>query len=156
MDIQIAQFYNENTLNIFSDASMFSQLGCYGVVAVVKDNIIDSTYRLVSNTTSNNSEIKGIRAALDLALKYKDRFQFINIFSDSLISVNGLRDYIYNWKYNKNDGLLYSTAKKPVANQEIFIEAHRILNILEAAPCIIHLYHQAGHVDKNYNCIRYV
>lgn len=155
---QLSQFYNENTLNIFSDASMHGkkgkQTGCYAAVAVVKDDIIDFTYRLVSNSTSNNSEIKGVRAALDIALRYKDKYEFINIFCDSLISINGLRSYIYNWKYNKNDGLLYTAMGRPASNQEIFIEAHRMLNELEVAPCIIKLWHQAGHVDNGYTCIQ--
>ena len=153
----LSQFYNENTLNIFSDASIIgktgNQTGCYGVVAVVEDNIIDSTYRLVSNTTNNNSEVKGIRAALDLAIKYKDNYKFINIFSDSLISVNGLREYIFNWKYNESDGLLYSSMNKPVVNQEVFIEARNMLDILEKSKCIIRIYHQSGHVSNAYSDI---
>lgn len=155
--LNISQFYNKNTLNIFSDASIMgktgNQTGCYGVIAVVEDNIIDSTYRLVSNTTNNNSEVKGLRAALDLAIKYKDKYKDINIFSDSLISINGLREYIFNWRYNQNDGLLYSSMNKPVVNQEIFIEARDMLDILEKSKCIIRLYHQSGHVSNNYNDI---
>ena len=156
--VQLSQFYNINTLNIFSDASIHgkkgNQTGCYAVVAVVKDDIIDSTYRLVSNTTSNNSEIKGIRGALNIALKYSNQFQFINIFSDSLVSINGLKSYIYNWKYNKLDNLLYTSTNKPAANQEIFIEAHRMLSTLEQSPCIINLWHQSGHINNDYSDIQ--
>ena len=135
--VQLSQFYNKNTLNIFSDASIHgkkgNQTGCYAVVAVVKDDIIDSTYRLVSNTTSNNSEIKGVRGALNIALKYSNQFQFINIFSDSLVSINGLKSYIYNWKYNKLDNLL---------------------SVLEQSPCIINLWHQSGHINNDYSDIQ--
>ncbi len=155
MDIQISQFHNENTLNIFSDASIIGRrgefTGCYGAVAVVKDDIIDQNYRIVSYTTNNNSEIKGIRSAIDIAIKYKDIYPFINIFSDSQVSINGLRSYIYGWRINPNDGLLYTKMKKRVSNQEIFVEAHRMLAILEQAQCIISLYHQPGHVDNGYN-----
>jgi ribonuclease HI len=154
-DIQNSQFCNENTLNIFSDASIIGKSGnfkgCYGVVAVVKDDIIDQTYRMVSYTTNNNSEIKGIRAALDIAMRYRFQFPFINIFSDSLISINGLKSYILGWRYNPNDGCLYTKMKKKVVNQEIFIESYRILKELEAAPCMICLYHQPGHVENGYN-----
>ena len=132
MDIQISQFHNENTLNIFSDASIIGRrgefTGCYGAVAVVKDDIIDQNYRIVSYTTNNNSEIKGIRSAIDIAIKYKDIYPFINIFSDSQVSINGLRSYIYGWRINPNDGLLYTKMKKRVSNQEIFVEAGKILD----------------------------
>lgn len=151
--IILSQFVNKDTLNIFSDASMSGKgafkTGCYGVVAVNGDDIIDSIYRLVSNTTSNNSEIKGIRGALHLANKYKNKYAFINIFSDSQISIYGLKEYIYNWKL-KSDGLLYTSMNKPVASQEIFIEAHRLLVDLEKSQCIVRLFHQAGHIDNGY------
>ena len=151
--VELSQFYNDNTLNIFSDASIDKNSGCFGVVAVIGDNIIDTRYRLISDTTSNNSEIKGIRSAIDIALKYRDKFQYINIFSDSLISINGLREYIYSWKYNEKTGLLYNSTRKPVANQSIFIEAKSMLNLLEESKSIISIYHQSGHVSNNYNSI---
>lgn len=157
-DIKISQFHNNNTINIFSDASIIGKpgnfTGCYGVVAVVGDDIIDQTYRIVSNTTNNNSEIKGIRAAFDIAMKYRFAYPNINIFSDSLISINGIRDYIYKWILNPNDHMLYGrTTKKRVANQEIFIESYRILKELEAAPCSIGIYHQPAHVTYGYNSL---
>jgi ribonuclease HI len=155
-DINILQFHNDNTLNIFSDASIIGKTGnftgCYGVVAVVGDNIIDRTYRIVSYTTSNNSEIKGIRAAFDIAMRYKDIYKNINIFSDSLISVNGIRNYINKWIIGA-DGMLYTGSKKKVANQEIFIESYRILKELELSSSIIRIYHQPGHVNNDYNSL---
>ena len=156
-DIKISQFYNDNTINIFSDASIIGRTkkftGCYGVIAVVEDNIIDQRYRIVSNTTNNDSEIKGIRAAFDIAMKYKDIYPYINIFSDSLISINGIRKYIYDWKLNPSDGMLYNKSNKKVANQAIFIENYTILKELEESSSIISLYHQPAHVDNNYNSL---
>ena len=156
-EVQLSQFYNENTLNIFADASMLGQkgkqTGCYGAIAVIMDEKIDFTYRLVSNSTSNNSEIKGVRAAIDIANKYKNKYQFINIFCDNLVAINGLREYIYKWKYDKNTGTMRTGMGKEAANQEIFIEAHRMLNELEQAPCIIKLWHQSGHVTNGFESI---
>lgn len=155
--VQLSQFYNENTLNIFSDASMLGnngkQTGCYAAVAVVMDEKIDSTYRLVSDSTSNNSEIKGVRAAIDIANKYKDRYKFINILCDNLISINGLREYIYKWRYDEIDNVMRTSTGKVASNQEIFIEAHRMLVELEQSPCIIKLWHQSGHVTGGFESI---
>lgn len=154
-DIILSQFYNPKTLNIFSDASIVGKKnhysGCYGVVAVTEDNIIDNLYRLASHTTNNESELKGLRGALILANKWKSNYSYINIFSDSQISVFGLRDYIYNWKYNKYDGNLYGYSNKPIANQCIFVESHQLLIELQMYQnCIIRIFHQSGHVDNNY------
>lgn len=159
VDLKLSQFYNEGTLNIFCDASIIGKhgdfTGCYGAVAVIMDSIIDAEYRLASNTTNNNCEIKGIRLALHLANKWKNQFRFINIFSDSQISVFGIRDYIYKWKYNPKDGLLYGTAGTPVINQSVFIECHDILMNLALAPnCTIEILHQSGHVSNGYNELR--
>lgn len=143
---RIDLFYNNNVLNIFCDASISKTTGCYGVAAVCMDNIIDTNYRIVSNTTNNNSELKGLRSAISMANKYKYNFQTINIFSDSQISIFGLRDYIYKWKFNPKDGLLYGSSKNPIINQSIFIEAYYMLKELNEFN--INIYHQAGHVDN--------
>lgn len=150
--MKLTQIYNNRTLNIFSDASMIKDYGCYSVIAVCKDSIIDSYCHPVSNTTVNNSEIKGLRAALTLALRWKNSFDFINIFSDSLISVMGLKQYLFGWRYNPNDQLLYTTAGKPASNQFIFVESHQLLMELYNDPnCIIRVFHQNGHIDNKYN-----
>lgn len=153
----LEEFYNSDTLNIFSDASIIYDeknnkcTGCYGVVCVTRDTIIDQCYHLVSDTTNNNSEIKGIRAALSFANIYRGRFKYINIFSDSKISIDGLRDYIYRWSYNPKDGLLYTSTGKPAANQAIFIECNQMMNILGADPYTMFcLYHQNGHINDSY------
>ena len=158
MDVLLSDFANFDTLNIFSDASIARNgnftIGCYGVVCVEVDSIIDKEYRLVSNTTSNNSELKGVRCALSLANKYKNRYRYINIFSDSAISIIGLREYINNWKF-KDDGLLYTKYNSVVKNQDIFIGSKCILNELERSNTIIRLFHQSGHINvDNYNDLK--
>lgn len=154
--VDLKDFYNKYTLNIFSDASILGKgktcTGCYGVVCVFEDTLVDSCYHIVSHTTNNDSELKGIRTALSFANKYKDQFKYINIFSDSKISIDGLRYYIYNWKYNSKNGLLYTSTGKPAANQSLFIECNQLLNLLGEYPyCVIKLFHQNGHVGNTYN-----
>ena len=151
--ITLSQFYNDDTLNIFSDASMMTDkstnisYGCYGAVCVIKDTIIDMQYFVRSNTTVNECEISGIKLALAFADKYKYQFKFINIFSDSLISVKGLKEYIYNWKLDKKTNQLISSTGSVVANQNIFIEAYEMyVNLLFFNPNI-RIWHQSGHID---------
>lgn len=157
-NFSIDLIHNSDTLNIFSDASMRS-IGnrklatCYGSVAVNKDNIIDEVFRLQSVSTVPAAEIRGIRCSLSLALKYRYMYKNINIFSDSQIALFGLRDYIYKWKYNPNDGLLYNGLNSPVKNQELYIETFFMLMELEKTNNVC-LYHQNGHVDSNVEALR--
>ena len=82
-------FRDPKVLNIFSDASLRARGQesdiCYGCVVVCKDTIIDSDYRINSSKTSNYGEAQGVLLALNFAVKYKDIYPIINIFSDSQI-----------------------------------------------------------------------
>lgn len=144
---------NKNTLNIFSDASMRKRGNildsCYGSVAVCQDDIVDELFRINSECTVPAGEIRGIRCSLSLADKWKYMFKNINIFSDSQIALFGLRDYIYNWKYNPADNMFYNGRNKLnlVKNQELYLECFQLLNILKQTN-IVNLYHQCGHVDN--------
>ncbi len=144
---------NKNTLNIFSDASMRKRGdildSCYGSVAVCQDDIVDELFRINSECTVPAGEIRGIRCSLSLAHKWKYMFKNINIFSDSQIALFGLRDYIYNWKYNPADNMFYNGKNKLnlVKNQELYLECFQLLNILKETN-IVNLYHQCGHVDN--------
>ena len=64
--------YKPDVLKIFCDASTRKKGDgfdvCYGAIAVVQDNIIDQVYRINSNSTNNNAEIKAIRAGVLLAI----------------------------------------------------------------------------------------
>ena len=123
-------FKTNDILNLFSDASMRTVskkdhvlASCYGSVAVNKDTIIDEWFRCQSESTVPAAEIRGIRCSLILALKWRHMFRTINIFSDSQIAVFGLRDYIYNWKYNPEEERYYlGNRKSEVKNQELLIE----------------------------------
>lgn len=153
--ISLSEFYNPEILNIFSDASIVKKThGCYGAVVVCGDNILDQSYKLVSNTTCSNSEIKGLRLAISLANKWSCKYKKINIFSDSQVSVFGIRDYIYKWKYNVNDNLFYGSSGSPVANQNIFIESYYMLMNLINKGIDINLFHQSGHIDNNYDRLK--
>ena len=154
-------FKTDDTLNLFSDASMRTVskkdhvlASCYGSVAVNKDTIIDEWFRCQSESTVPAAEIRGIRCSLILALKWRHMFRNINIFSDSQIAVFGLRDYIYNWKYNPEEERYYlGNRKSEVKNQELLIECFYLLNELRKTN-IVNIFHQCGHVDNGFDNIK--
>lgn len=156
-DFHIDMIKNPNTLNIFSDASMRSRAKnvldtCYGAVAVHMDNIIEELFRMNSESTVPAAEIRGIRCALSLALKYRYQYPVINIFCDSLLSIDTMRNYIYGWRF-KSDGRLYSKSSALVKNQELYVECWQMLTELRKTNRV-NLYHQPGHVDNGLKALQ--
>jgi ribonuclease HI len=140
--------FNYESLDIFTDASIHKNgdgtyYGCGGYVAVCVDKIIDQDFNIYANTTSNNSEIKAVRMGVETAIKWKEQFSHIRLFSDSQLCIFGLRDRFTNWAENSYNGIMNGSNGKPILNQEIFID---IANLIVSNNLQIELYHQPGHV----------
>lgn len=156
MFFSIENFVNDYTLNIFTDASIRRlnkkrSAGCHGAIILLGNQKLDDDYRICTDSTSNNSEIKGIRLGVGLALKWRTVYPVsnINLFSDSQISIFGIRDRIFNWKLVGNDLVGYGDNK--IKNQSVFIE---ILNMIVRNQLCINFYHQKGHINpEKYNDI---
>lgn len=151
--MKYGDIFNRASLNIFTDASIQPMndntfKGCYGCVVVKTDDntpyIIDSKYNIEDNTTNNRCELKAILFGLREAVRYRNDFSYINLFSDSRISVQGLKEWIFNWVNNRTDGVMYGSGK-PVSNQDIIFN---ILNFIISNDLMINIYHQKGHVDN--------
>ena len=101
-EIKLDLFRRIDVLNIFCDASTLKHKGidysCHGAVAVLGDRIIDSDYIINKNSTSCNGEARAVCAGIHLALKYYKDIPVINIFSDSQITIFGIRDRFDKWK----------------------------------------------------------
>lgn len=153
--MNILKLFNQDTLNIFCDASIYKRasetIGCPGSIIVTNspDAVIASgDFRFLRYSSNNNAEITAILMAVCQALQHRDQFNTINIFSDSKISVYGLRKWIFDWCNNIRDGEMYSSSGTPVANQQIFIH---IVNLIVNNNLKLSLYHQKGHVSSSGN-----
>lgn len=153
MDIQ--DIFNTETLNIFTDASIKTikttneTLGCPGAICVATNPngtnyVLDEVYFIERYATNNSSEIKAVSLGVSKALQYRNNFKHINLFSDSMICIHGLREWLYNWLRCIYNGVMYSSSGKPVANQQTFAS---ILNTIVMNNLQINLYHQKGHVS---------
>lgn len=148
--IKTINILDDNVLNIFCDASITKvgerTFGMPGSVVVdSKGNAIDYTNQLMVDSTNNESEIYAILLATWQCIKYKDSCSRINIFSDSKISVCGLREWMFNWIKRSSDGVLMSTSGV-VANQQIFLHiVNLVINYLDS----YNLYHVDGHKNPN-------
>lgn len=115
-------------------------------------NIIDSTINVFHNYTVNQAEAKAIYYGLLLGYRHANPDEVINIFSDSKISVEGLRNWIFSWmerfyRTNPEDGILIgSDGRSPVLNQTIFLG---IIDTILQMNRPVRFYHIRGHMKVN-------
>lgn len=142
--------------DIFCDASISvkTKTACGGCFIISQDEngkITEVGFKRVLqlNATNNSSEIlaiyTGVLEALALRAEYPDAI--FRLFSDSSISILGLRDWMEKWINNiTEDGVLIASNNLPVQNQQIFIDIYNtiVLNGLK-----IRLFHQRGHINEN-------
>lgn len=138
-----------NAVNTYTDASitkddMGNFISCAGYVTTFHGDIIDSGTKIVYNTTNNYGEILAIYMGIQSLLSFKDYDAFLNLFSDSRISVVGLKEWIYGWLKNMNPKtlMLINSSGLNVANQEIFCN---IVNYIVQNNTHLSIYHQRGH-----------
>ena len=147
--LTINDVFNNQSLNVFTDASIEGgvngYIGAPGYVIVSGDTILESYCEIIADTTNNNSEIKAIKMGVFAALKYKNAFQTIRLFSDSQLCILGLRDRIFKWVNNVNeDNKLCGYNGEPIASQDVFLE---IVNFIISNELPIQFYHQRGHIN---------
>lgn len=144
-------FVSDEILNIFTDASIKrirnenSFIGCPGIIAYVGNQEVYKRIEMIQFSTNNESEIRAIQMAIEYIYEYIPMHLYIkriNIFSDSKISVYGLREWYKNWFQNVKDGELYGSSGK-VKNQKYFI---CIIKAIEQLGFPINIYHLRGHM----------
>ena len=148
--IKCNDIFNDKTLNIFTDASVYKcnneTLGAPGYVAVIGENIVDQRAIILRESTNNESEIYAIYMAIQFALLNRDKVKVINIFSDSQFSVFGLREWIFGWVNHIKNDRLYNSSDKTVANQHIFMN---IIYTILYYDLKVSIYHNRGHFTSN-------
>ena len=140
-------------INLFCDASIDpnTKTACGGTYATTQDenNIgtIGISGYIQEQATNNSAEIlavwTGVTQAISLQRDYPNAV--FRLFSDSKISIYGVRDWVADWiRKMRHDGTLISSSGKPVANQQRFID---VFNIIVEHRFPIEFYHQRGHVS---------
>lgn len=144
--IQYDNIFNQNTLNIFADASITNRkketIGSAGYVAVIGNDIVNQDVRILRQSTNSESELYAIYMAIQYALMNRHRVQTINLFSDSQFAVYGLREWIFKWVNNIRDDKMYNSSGKEVAHQSIFLN---IIYTILYYNLEISIYHNRGH-----------
>lgn len=159
-----------NGIDIFTDASITERsivfqngqrdkywVACIGTAWIKRDEdyrgnliptVIDERYSIYHDCTNNAAELLAILEAVRLghhAIKCSDNKSHINIISDSRISIQGLRDWIFNWVCHVNGGIMYGSSG-PVQNQRIILQI--VYEIIQNGD-FIRFYHIRGHQKIN-------
>ena len=101
-------------INIYTDGACSGNpgRGGWGAVIFIPEKKAIHLFGGSENTTNNQMELI---AAIN-ALKYFEKVQIINLYTDSQYVKNGIESWIKNWKKNG-----WKTAsKKPVKNQDLW------------------------------------
>ena len=161
-------------VNLFCDASIDinNKIACGGCYVTLQELNRTSTYTnglsvigmynldevneycskmyIQHDATNNSAEILAIWSGITEILRIRNDYPYavFRLFSDSKISLYGLRDWMKNWinRYDPNKGTLISTSGTEVANQQYFID---IYNMIIAFDIKVEFYHQRGHVGES-------
>lgn len=104
----------ENEIEIFTDGGYCipKEIGGWGMVVVVNDDVVHTKSDTVEDSTSNRMEM----TAFLTALKYTD--EPVTIITDSNYVVQGYNIWSHNWKlkgWKKSDG-------KDVLNKDLWLQ----------------------------------
>ena len=134
----------ENTLTIYTDGGCSGNPGPGGWGCVIIDGQnITKLSGGNGNTTNNRMELSAAINALDASVKNPEwRSRHIEVYSDSQYVKNGITSWIKNWKKNG----WRTAAKKPVLNQDLWIELDGLYNQLD-----IEWKWVKGHAGVEYN-----
>ena len=156
--IGLNDFFSEDSLNIFTDASMnkYGTSGCIGICMVFgKIDIrfpllnIQTHTRVLRSCTNMFAEAEAIKEAVYLANGFKQQFKRIRIISDSQVSIDNIRDRIGKWKIHKAKTEPYGkfiSSQGPVKNQDIFLD---IMYFIVENNLEIEFLYQSGHTNFN-------
>lgn len=143
-------FFYKNAINVFTDASITKKNDVYitapGFVTMYDGNIIDSGVSVIHNATNNYGEIYAIRMGIENLIKYSNSDLFLNLFSDSKISILGLKQWIFQWFQNQSNNVLRNSYAEAISNQEIILD---IIRLIVHSGIHISLYHIPGHIRSN-------
>lgn len=155
--------FNSKSINIFTDGSVYhtkgnpaipgnETIGCPGAIVVFTDdncNVVHQYYSdfIIRDATNNTTELSAIELGLCLVTKYENYKDYtINLFSDSQLCINSLRQWIFAWTNCMHDGIMYNSSGEPVKNQQIILS---IINLIMVRGIRVNLFHQKGHVNLN-------
>lgn len=145
-------FYN--AINCFTDASITvdkdnKYIASSGYCIVKDGQILESKNKILYDATNSYGELFAVLMGIMALEKYVNPGIQLNLFSDSRISIMGLREWIFKWiqNYKNSSGCLglISYSGTEIANQELYT---LIVNHIISKNMAVGLYHILGHINS--------
>ena len=129
---------------IYTDGGCHGNPGPGGWGAVIIDgNDVHTVSGGEKNTTNNRMELMAAIKSLQTIVSNEQwKSEEINVFSDSQYVKNGITSWIKNWKKNG----WKTAAKKPVLNQDLWMQLDELYNALN-----VNWQWVKGHAGVKYN-----
>lgn len=133
-----------------SDIVIYTDGGCHGNpgpggwgVVIIDGNDVHTLSGGEKNTTNNRMELMAAIQSLKAVVSNEQwKSSEINVFSDSQYVKNGITSWIKNWKKNG----WKTSAKKPVLNQDLWMQLDELYNALN-----VNWQWVKGHAGVKYN-----
>ena len=156
--MKLKDLFNEESICIFTDSS-FKNLSkdkniAIGVTAPAVciyngTNLIDQTFNILHNTTTQQGELNAILLGVMKSYFYRN-YKHIRLFSDSQVSIFGIRDRIFKWVRLTNEGQNILGDNGTIKNQDYIMD---IIYYILSNNIPLELYHVKGHVKQSYSSI---
>lgn len=150
-----SDLFNDQSICIFTDSSFKNEspdkkvaIGTTAPAYEVFQNdiCIETGFHILHNSTSQQGELYAVLLGVMAAYKYRDSFPYIRLFSDSQNCILGIRDRIFNWVRNTNNGNVMLGDNGTLKNQDYIMD---IVYTILSNNIPMEFYHQRGHVNLN-------
>lgn len=143
-------FYS--SINLFTDASVvrlrdYNEVASAGYAITMGEQLLESGYRIIDNASNNYGELYAIYLGINNLQKYIPYKLPMNLYSDSLASIKGLKEFVFRWIQDGNYNLINSSGCE-VVDQELYIN---IINQIVKSNLKLQMYHVLGHMDPSYD-----
>ena len=157
---------------IFTDGGSFKnekeETGYDGAAAFIiweDDNKIAEEGIFLKGKTNNFSEMFAIGKSITVLREYiekhvEDKTNItVTVVTDSQLCQKSLLEWIYGWKANAVNGVLYNSKKEPVANQNLILvtrnEMDKLESIIDRKVFIQHINSHKSLKDLPKNCAKF-
>ena len=156
--MKLNDLFNEESICIFTDSSFKNEsknkniaIGTTAPAVCIYNgmNLIMQDFKILHNSTTQQGELYAILIGVMKSYLYRN-FKYIRLFSDSQVSIFGIRDRIFKWVRETNEGKNILGENGNIKNQNYIMD---IIYYILSNNIPIELYHVKGHVKKSYDSI---
>jgi ribonuclease HI len=156
--MKLKDLFNKDSICIFTDSSFKNEskeksiaIGTTAPAVCIYNGteLISQDFSILHNSTTQQGELYAILIGVMKSYLYRD-FKHIRLFSDSQVSIFGIRDRIFKWIRETNEGKSILGENGSIKNQDYIMD---IVYYILSNNILIELYHVKGHVKRSYDSI---